>query len=81
MLWEGEEPGRIDDMRSNRHVFIRGCFSAREREVKTVHEEYQRAGIDQADLITIETRQRSLPQRKYVDAAINYLDGNPASVE
>ena len=81
MLWEGEEPGRIDDMRGNRHVFIRGCFNSREREVKGVHAEYLRAGIEQADLVTVETRQRSLPQRKYVDAAIHYLDGNPLVAE
>ena len=75
LFWGEKAPAKIDLMRANRHVFVRGCFDPRERAVKGVYEEYRKAGIEAVDLITVQTRRRRLPQPKYIDQAIRYLDG------
>jgi hypothetical protein len=75
MFWGDRIPAKIDQMRDSRHVFIRACSDPKEREVRGVYEEYRKAGIDRAELITVQTRRRRLPQPQYVDQAIRYLDG------
>jgi hypothetical protein len=75
LSWGDRIPAKIDLMRSNRHVFIRACSDPKEREVRGVYEEYRKAGFERAELITVQTRRRRLPQPKYVDQAIRYLDG------
>jgi hypothetical protein len=56
-------------------VFIRGCFDPRERNVKEVYDEYRKAGFEDVELISVQTRRRRLPQPQYVNQAIRYLDG------
>ena len=75
LFWGDKTPARLDLMRSNRHVFMRGCFDPKEREVKGVYDEYREAGFEDARLITVQTRRQRLPQPQYVDQAIRYLDG------
>jgi hypothetical protein len=65
-------------MRGNRHVFIRACSDPKEREVRGVYEEYRKAGFAGAELITVQTRRRRLPEPKYIDQAIRHLDGTAA---
>jgi hypothetical protein len=80
MHWGEKTPGKIDTMRENGHVFIRGCFDPKEREIKRIHQEYLDAGLERSELISIKTRRRRLPQPAYVVSAIEYLDGiEPAS--
>jgi hypothetical protein len=75
LFWDEKTSAKLDLMRSNRHVFVRGCFDPREREVKGVYDEYRKAGFEAVELITVQTRRRRLPQPKYIDQAIRYLDG------
>ena len=75
LFWGEKTPAKLDLMRSNRHVFVRGCFDPREREVKGVYDEYRKAGFEAVELITAQTRRRRLPQPNYIDQAIRYLDG------
>jgi len=75
LFWGDKTPARLDLMRSNRHVFVRGCFDPKEREVKGVCDEYREAGFEDTRLITVQTRRQRLPQPRYVDQAIRYLDG------
>jgi hypothetical protein len=74
LFWGDKEPAKLDLMRSNRHVFIRGCFDSRERKVRGVYDEYRKAGFENVELITVQTRRRRLPQPQYMDQAIRYLD-------
>lgn len=78
LAWGGKTPEKIDLMRGNRHVFIRACADPREREVRGVYEEYRKAGFAGAELITVQTRRRRLPEPKYIDQAIRHLDGTAA---
>ena len=75
LFWGDKTPARLDQMRSNRHVFVRGCFDPKEREVKGVYDEYREAGFEELRLITVQTRRQRLPQPQYLDQAIRYLDG------
>jgi hypothetical protein len=75
LAWGDKTPQKIDLMRSNRHVFIRACTDPKEREVRGVYEEYRDAGFEGAELITVQTRRRRLPEPKYIDQAIRHLDG------
>ena len=75
LSWGDKVPAKIDLMRGNRHVFIRACSDPKERKVRGVYEEYRDAGFEDAELITVQTRRRRLPESKYVDQAIRYLDG------
>jgi hypothetical protein len=75
LSWADKPPDRLDEMRGNRHVFIRGCFDPRERDVRNVYKDYIESGIEHSKLITIETRRRRLPQPVSVESAIDYLDG------
>jgi len=43
--------------------------------VKGVYDEYREAGFEDTRLITVQTRRQRLPQPRYVDQAIRYLDG------
>ena len=79
LFWGERTPPKIDTMRANRHVFIRGCFDPKEREVINVYKAYLDAGIEQADLITVQTRRRAIPKPRYIESAIRYLDGDAAS--
>ena len=81
LFWGDKTPARLDAMRENRHVFIRGCFDPKEREVRLVHKQYVEAGLERSELITIKTRRRRLPQPKYIENAIDYLDGAELSSE
>lgn len=74
LFWGDRTPGRIDTMRQNGHVFIRGCFDSKERDIRRVYEQYVDAGFEYSDLITIKTRRRRLPQPAYVESAIDFLD-------
>ncbi len=75
LAWGDRTPEKIDLMRGNRHVFIRACSDPREREVRGVYEEYRKAGFEGAELISVQTRRRRLPEPKYIDQAIRHLDG------
>jgi len=81
LFWGDKTPARLDEMRENRHVFIRGCFDSKERDVRLVHKQYVEAGLERSELITIKTRRRRLPQPKYVENAIDYLDGAELAAE
>jgi len=81
MFWGDKEPTRLDTKRENRHVFVRGCFDPKERDVRRVHEQYLEAGIENSKLINIKTRRRRLPQPAYVKNAIDYLDGGELESE
>jgi hypothetical protein len=78
LAWGDKIPAKIDLMRGNRHVFIRACSDPKEREVRGVYEEYRKAGFEGAELITVQTRRRRLPEPKYIDQAIRHLDGTSA---
>jgi hypothetical protein len=80
LFWGDKTPAKIDQMRANRHVFIRACSDPKEREVRGVYDEYRKAGFEEVELITVQTRRRRLPQPKYVDQAIRYLDGTAVEV-
>lgn len=80
LSWGDEPPAKLDRMRANRHAFIRGCFDPQQRDIKDVYEEYLRAGFDEVELITVQTRRRRLPQARYLDRAIRYLDGEAVEV-
>ena len=73
--WGDRTPEKIDLMRANRHVFIRACSDPKERAVREVYEEYLEAGFEGAELISVQTRRRRLPEPKYIDRAIRHLDG------
>ena len=75
MFWGDRTPTRLDTVRLNRHVFMRGCFDPKERDIRRVHKQYLDAGIEHSKLISIETRRRRLPRPAYVESAIDYLDG------
>lgn len=83
LFWGDRTPAGLDVMRSNRHVFVRGCFDPKEREVKGVYDEYREAGFEDTRLITVQTRRQRLPQPQTLDQAIRYLDGkvNEAATE
>jgi len=81
MFWDDRTPPRLDTMRENRHVFIRGCFDPKERDIRRVHEQYLEAGIENSKLISIKTSRRRLPQPAYVESAIDYLDGGESLIE
>ena len=76
LFWGDKTPARLDLMRSNRHVLVRGCFDPKEREVKGVYDEYRQAGFESTRLITVQTRRQRLPQPQYLDQALRYLDGD-----
>lgn len=61
LFWGDKPPEKLDLMRGNRHVFIRGCFDPRERDVKDVYDEYRNAGFEDVALVTVQTRRRRLP--------------------
>jgi predicted esterase len=75
LFWGDKPPEKLELMRNNRHVFIRGCFDPRERDVKEVYDEYRKAGFEDVELISVQTRRRRLPQPQYVNQAIRYVDG------
>ena len=75
LFWGDKTPEKLDQMRRNRHVFIRACSDPREREVRGVYEAYREAGFEGAKLISVQTRHRRLPEPKYIDQAISHLDG------
>jgi hypothetical protein len=75
LFWGDKTPAKLDLMRANRHVFVRGCFDPKEREVRGVYDEYRAAGFENVQLITVQTRRQRLPQPKHVEQAIRYLDG------
>jgi hypothetical protein len=75
LFWGEKTPAKLNVMRENRHVFIRACSDPREREVRGVYDEYRKAGFEGAELITVQTRRRRLPEPKYIDQAIRHLDG------
>lgn len=81
LFWGDKTPRRFDEMRGNRHVFIRGCFDPKERDVRLVHKQYMDAGLEHSKLITIDTRRRRLPQPAIVESAIDYLDGIESTSE
>jgi hypothetical protein len=74
LFWGDKTPDRLDEMRENGHVFIRGCFDPKEREVRNVYKQYLETGMERTKLITIDTQRRSLPQRQHLESAIEYLD-------
>lgn len=76
LFWGDKTPENMDLMRGNRHVFIRACSDPKEREVRGVYEEYRKAGFEGAELITVQTQHRRLPEAQYVDQAIRHLDGH-----
>jgi hypothetical protein len=80
LSWRQDQPARLNEMRTNRHAFIRGCFDPKERDIENVYDEYREAGFEQVELITVETRRRRLPEPQYVDRAIRYLDGDAVEV-
>jgi hypothetical protein len=75
LFWGDKTPAKLDLMRGNRHVFVRGCFDSKEREVRGVYDQYRKAGFEGARLITVQTQRRRLPQPQYIDQAIRHLDG------
>lgn len=75
IFWGEKTPAKLDLMRANRHVFIRGCFDRKERQVKDVYDEYRNAGFEAVKLITVQTRRRRLPEPQHIDQAIGYIDG------
>jgi hypothetical protein len=81
IFWGDRTPNRLDMMRLNRHVFVRGCFDPKERDVRRVYDQYLEAGIENSKLISIKTRRRRLPQPAYVESAIDYLDGGGSESE
>jgi len=81
IFWGEEEPAKLDTMRENRHVFVRGCFDPKERDIRRVYDQYLEAGIENSKLINIKTRRRPLPQPAYVESAIDYLDGGELETE
>lgn len=75
LIWGDTTPGRLEEMRENRHVFMRGCFDPKERDVRKVYQQYLDAGLEHSELINIDTRRRQLPLPNEVESAIDYLDG------
>lgn len=80
LSWGDEPPAELARMRANRHVFIRGCFDSRARDIEDVYDEYRGAGFEDVELITVQTRRRRLPGPEYMDRAIRYLDGEAIDV-
>ncbi len=74
LFWGDDEPAKLAAIRQNRHVFIRGCFDPKEREIQRIHAQYKEAGVEDSALINIPTRRQSLPIARYIADAIRYLD-------
>lgn len=79
IFWGDQNSAKLDLMRANRHVFIKGCFDPKEQEVEKVYDEYRDAGFEEVELVTVRLQHRHLPPPQIIDRAIRYLDGEPFS--
>lgn len=75
-FWESERPPYLDDMQSNRYVFLAGSEDAGLRQSRQVFRAYRAAGIDNTELMIIRGMTHRTPEKKEFAEALAFLDAN-----
>jgi len=73
--WEESETSLVPEIVKNRYVFITGSNDFNRREIRTVLEQYQSAGVSQSYLIDLPHFGHRLPGANALRNALIYLDG------
>ncbi len=81
LFWRGEDPDKFDKVLENRHVFIGGCAGTDTREVIEAHEDFLEAGVENAQLFTMQAPRGWLPRPATMGQAIDYLDGEEPNTQ
>ena len=52
VFWGDQAPPKLEQIRQNRHVFMAGTYDKMLKDMKRVHANYKKAGVESAKLIT-----------------------------
>jgi len=74
-FWDDKIPVEIDKVRRNRYVFITGSKDFNLRDTKKVFSQYEKAGVEQIELMVIPRMGHRNPGTKDYGRAIAWLDG------
>jgi esterase/lipase superfamily enzyme len=75
VFWGDQAPPKLEQIRQNRHVFMAGTYDKMLKDMKRVHANYKKAGVESAKLITTrDFREWQGPPSDYVNMAIEFLD-------
>jgi len=73
-FWGSETPERLEQIVTNRYVFITGTYDHNLELTKKVFRAYQSAGVEHSKLMVIRNMTHSNPKSKYLEKAIEFLD-------
>lgn len=77
-FWDGHKPGRLDQVRDNRYVFLTGSKDFNRSETRRVHRSYRRADVENVLLLEVPGMDHRIPPSEDLAAAITFLDtGTP----
>ena len=77
--WNGEQPRRFDEMKTNRYVFVTGSRDFNLSDTRDVYQAYTNAGIANTRLMVISRMGHENPDRARYDEAIEFLDSRVES--
>ena len=78
-LWNGEKPGRFEEMKANHYVFLTGSWDFNRRDTEHVYKAYDQAGIPNIKLMVIPRMAHQNPAARSYDKAIEFLDSRVAN--
>jgi dienelactone hydrolase len=73
-FWGSETPERLEQIMTNRYVFITGTYDHNLELTKKVFRAYERAGVENSKLMVIRNMTHSNPKSKHLEKAIAFLD-------
>ncbi len=73
-FWGSETPERLEQIVTNRYVFITGTYDHNLELTKKVFRAYERAGVENSKLMVIRNMTHSNPKSKHFEKAIEFLD-------
>ena len=73
-FWGSETPERLEQIMTNRYVFITGTYDHNLELTKKVFRAYERAGVEHSKLMVIRNMTHSNPKSKHFEKAIEFLD-------
>jgi hypothetical protein len=73
-FWGMETPERIDQVKTNRYVFMTGTYDHNLELTRRVFKEYRSAGILNSNLLIVRNMTHENPKRRELEKAIVFLD-------
>lgn len=80
-FWEEDRPRYIDDIRTNRYVFLAGSEDEALRQTRQVFRAYRAAGVDNSELMIIRGMGHRTPTESDFEDAIVFLDSEKPGSE